>query len=82
MQSPTLIIGVTPRALSRVAASAYVGVSPTRFDQLVAEGSVPRPARLGRRVLWDRLALDRTLDVLFDVTTELRDEWDIADAAA
>jgi hypothetical protein len=81
LDRPALVIRVTPRALSRVAAAAYVGVSPTKFDQLVKEGRMPAPARLDGRVLWDRLALDRALDVLFAVT-DSRDEWDISDAAA
>jgi predicted DNA-binding transcriptional regulator AlpA len=47
-----------PRGLARVAAAAYVGVSPCTFDQLVAERRMPKPKRIGRRCVWDRLALD------------------------
>jgi hypothetical protein len=52
--------GLTPRLLSRDAASAYCGMSPTHFDEHVAP-SVP-PLVLGRRNLWDVRALDRWLD--------------------
>jgi hypothetical protein len=48
----------------------------------VKEGRMPGPARLDGRVLWDRLALDRALDVLFAVKNDSGDEWRIEDAAA
>jgi len=39
-------------------------VSLTFFDQMVADGRVPQPTRLGRRVLWDRHKLDVAIDKL------------------
>jgi hypothetical protein len=33
-------------------------VSPTFFDQLVTDRLMPRPKRIGRRCLWDRIQLD------------------------
>ena len=74
--------GALPRAMSRVAAAAYVGVSATKFDQLVKDGRMPGPARLDGRVVWDRLALDRALDRLFAVKNDSGDEWSIEDAVA
>ena len=47
-----------PRGLSRVQAAAYIGVSPTLFDQMVDDGRMPQPIRINARVLWDRLQLD------------------------
>jgi predicted DNA-binding transcriptional regulator AlpA len=47
-----------PRGLSRVQAAAYIGVSPTLFDQMVDDGRMPKPIRINARVLWDRLQLD------------------------
>jgi predicted DNA-binding transcriptional regulator AlpA len=47
-----------PRGLSRVQAAAYVGVSATLFDQLVADNRMPRPKRINRRAVWDRVQLD------------------------
>jgi predicted DNA-binding transcriptional regulator AlpA len=55
-----------PRGLSRVEAAAYVGVSPSLFDQGVAAGTLPKSARIGRRLLWDRRQIDRALDALFN----------------
>jgi predicted DNA-binding transcriptional regulator AlpA len=61
-----LPVGLAPRGLSRIVAAAYIGVSPSLFDQLVADGRMPRPARIGRRCLWDRQCIDRALDGIFN----------------
>jgi len=53
-----------PRLLSHEQAAEYCGVSLTFFDQMVADGRVPQPTRLGRRVLWDRHKLDVAIDKL------------------
>lgn len=47
-----------PRALGREEAARYLGIGLTKFDELVAESVLPKPKRLGRRVLWDRVQLD------------------------
>lgn len=51
-------IAWVPRGLSREEAARYVGVGPTKFDELVADRRMPRPKRIDGRVVWDRLALD------------------------
>jgi excisionase family DNA binding protein len=55
---------LAPRGLNRVEASAYVGVSPTTFDRMVADGRMPRPKRVGERRVWDRTALDQSFAAL------------------
>jgi predicted DNA-binding transcriptional regulator AlpA len=49
---------LAPRGLRRVEAAAYIGVSPTLFDWMIAQGTMPKPKRVGGRVIWDRLLLD------------------------
>jgi predicted DNA-binding transcriptional regulator AlpA len=61
-----LPVSLPPRGLSRVAAAAYVGISASLFDGLVAEQRMPKPARIGRRLIWCRRQLDRALDELFN----------------
>jgi predicted DNA-binding transcriptional regulator AlpA len=39
--------------LSRLEAAAYVGISATTFDQLVAETLMPRPRLIRGRQVWD-----------------------------
>ena len=70
-----------PRLVSRDAAAAYVDVSPTTFDEMVRDGRMPRPKRLGgRRKAWDVRALDAAVDALEDCNND-NDTWDNIDAA-
>jgi excisionase family DNA binding protein len=47
-----------PRGLSRDEAARYIGVSATKFDQMIADGRMPRPKRIDGRVIWDRLRIE------------------------
>ncbi len=53
-----------PRGLSRVQAAEYIGVSPTKFDEMVEDRSMPKPKRIGCRVIWDRIKLDEEFEAL------------------
>jgi hypothetical protein len=44
--------------MSRDEAARYIGVGPTKFDQMVADGRMPKAKRVDGRVIWDRLRLD------------------------
>jgi len=57
---------VVRRGLSRVEAAIYIGVGVTKFDQLVAAGLMPKPKRIGGRLVWDIVALDIAFDRLPD----------------
>lgn len=47
-----------PRGMCREDAALYIGVGTTTFDGLVEDGRMPKPIRVGKRVLWDRIKLD------------------------
>ena len=47
-----------PRGMNREESARYVGVGPTKFDEMVADGRMPKPKRVDGRVIWDRLRLD------------------------
>lgn len=47
-----------PRGLCREDAALYIGVGTTTFDRLVEEGRMPKPMKVGKRVVWDRLKID------------------------
>ncbi|WP_108259389.1 hypothetical protein [Mangrovicoccus ximenensis] len=66
------------RMLSRVEAAAYVGVSPSFFDSLIAEGTMPQSLQLRRRRLWDVRQLDAAIDHLRPEESAEDDlnEWD------
>lgn len=53
-----------PRGMSRDEAARYIGVSATKFDDLVADGRMPQPKRIDGRVVWDRLRLDAAFSEL------------------
>ena len=75
---PTL----APRLISREAAAAYVCVSPNTFDQMIDNGRMPRPKRLGeRRIAWDVRELDAAVDRLPAETAGPGDDtWSDVDA--
>jgi excisionase family DNA binding protein len=52
------------RVYNRDEAASYVGVSPGFFESLVAGGKMPSALPMGRIRRWDKVALDRALDVL------------------
>jgi excisionase family DNA binding protein len=69
-----LPISCPPRGLSRVAAAEYVGVSTGKFDEMVADGRMPAPRPIDRRLVWDRLELDAAFSDLPHVEEE--NPWD------
>jgi len=65
-----------PRGLRREQAATYVGVSPSTFDTLVADGLMPQPKRLRGCVIWDRRDLDAALDSLDQPGADETSDWD------
>ena len=65
-----------PRGLSRGQAAEYIGVGPTKFDELVADGRMPRPKRIDSRTVWDRAQLDDAFAALDDEATANRGGWE------
>ena len=59
-------IALPRRGLSVIDASTYVGVSRSKFLELVSDGRMPEPLRLDRRRIWDIRELDATFDNLRD----------------
>lgn len=53
-----------PRGMSRDEAARYIGVSATKFDELVEDGRMPSPKKIDGRVVWDRLRLDAAFSEL------------------
>ena len=55
---------LVPRGLSRVQSATYVGVSPSKFDDMVNDGRMPKPKRIDARTVWDRQQLDEAFMAL------------------
>lgn len=62
------------RGLSREEAAVYVGVSATKFDEMVGDGRMPKAKEIDARRVWDVRALDSAFDALPDVGEE--NPWD------
>lgn len=54
------------RGLRRPEAAIYVGVSPTKFDDWVKRGLMPKPKRLDDIAVWDQHKLDLAFEALPD----------------
>jgi hypothetical protein len=65
-RNSVLPVSLPPRGLSRVQAAAYIGVSASTFDKMVANREMPGPKRIRGRVIWDIKGLDRAFDALGD----------------
>ncbi|RYG87861.1 MAG: hypothetical protein EON59_06180 [Alphaproteobacteria bacterium] len=53
-----------PRGLSRGAAAEYIGVSVSKFDEMVGDGRMPKPKEIDRRRVWDRIELDEAFSAI------------------
>jgi hypothetical protein len=65
------------RGLSRLDSAAYVGISPCKFDQLVADGRMPGARRIDGRKVWDVRELDLCFeDLPRDDSAAFGNSWD------
>jgi hypothetical protein len=69
------------RGLSRIEAAMYLGVSPSKFDELVRDGRMPVAKRIDSRKVWDVLQLDLAFEALPDDSDQgqknsFDDAWD------
>lgn len=62
------------RGLHREEAAIYIGVGPSKFDEMVADGRMPAPKQIDDRNVWDLRALDMAFNALPD--KRRRNSWD------
>jgi excisionase family DNA binding protein len=62
--SPSQTRPVPRRGLSRTEAALYLGISPSKFDELVADGRMPGPRLIDSRKVWDVHEVDMAFDEL------------------
>ena len=68
-----------PRGLSRIDAAAYIGVSPTKFDELRKDGRISPPRLIDSRLVWDRYDLDRDFDAFpIEGKPAADEDWTVA----
>ena len=70
------------RGLRREDAALYVGVSPRKFDEMVADGRMPKPKMIDACRVWDSRALDFAFDDLPSIAAaDEKNPWDTGKAA-
>lgn len=52
------------RGLNRDLSACFVGVSPSKFDEMVKDGRMPPPKRIDYRRVWDIRQLEKYFDRL------------------
>jgi len=80
MANNLIVCPYWPRLLSRTEAATYAGVSPSLFDNLIAEEVYPKSKTIPghRRVVWDRHELDIAID---ELPNNKDNPWDANEAA-
>ena len=66
------------RGLSRVEAALYLGISPSKFDELRKEGRVAPAHIIGGRKVWDVRELDLVFEAFPLESTAAADDWNVA----
>jgi predicted DNA-binding transcriptional regulator AlpA len=56
--SQRYVLPYLPLGLRRVEAAAYVGVSPSKFDEMVHDKRMPKPIHIDGRRVWDRRKIE------------------------
>src|SRR4051794_32599559 len=79
-RKPKPIDGV--RGLRREQAARYVGLSVSKFDQLVSDGRMPKPKHIDGCRVWDRHELDEAFERLGDERPNRGLSFNGADSAA
>jgi predicted DNA-binding transcriptional regulator AlpA len=67
---------VPRRGLSRDEAAMYIGISATKFDEMVIDGRMPAPVKIDSRKVWDIRSLDLAFDALSAQTPVQANIWD------
>jgi hypothetical protein len=66
------------RGLSRVEAAAYLGISPSKFDEMRKDGRVGQAKLIDNRKLFDIRMLDEVFDALPSEGHDEADDWTVA----
>lgn len=67
---------LAPRGLSRVYAAAYIGVSVSKFDEMVRDRRMPPAIRIDGRRVWDRWKIDEAFSALSEDADGPHNIWD------
>lgn len=74
-QASVLPPSLPPRGVTREQAAAYIGLSPTKFDELVKDGRMPKAKPIDGARRWDLRKVDQAFDLLGEQDTD-KNPWD------
>ena len=66
------------RGLDRDQAATYIGVSASKFDELIKDGRMPPPKRIDGRVVWDIRQIDKYFERLPGGDLDDQNPWDVS----
>ena len=66
------------RGLNRDQAATYIGVSASKFDELIKDGRMPPPKRIDGRVVWDKRQIDKYFERLPGGDLDDQNPWDVS----
>jgi len=75
VQARARVRPIIRRGLSRLEAAAYIGISPSKFDELRKANRVAPPKVLDGRLIFTTERLDNFLDALPDENQTDNDDW-------
>ncbi len=58
------VADIAPRGLQLAQAARYIGIGVTKFNEMVADGRMPKARRIDARKVWDCRELDDAFDAL------------------
>jgi hypothetical protein len=68
-----------PRGLSRLDAAHYLGISPSKFNEMRKDGRAGPPRLIDGRKIWDVRDLDAAFEALpLEKSSEVDEDWDVA----
>lgn len=63
------------RGFSRIEGAAYLGISPSKFDEMRKDGRIGAAKLIDDRKVWDIRALDEAFDALPEEVNHAAEEW-------
>jgi len=67
-----------PRGLSREDAARWIGVSPSKFDQMRKDGRIGPAKIIDGRKVWDIRSLNEAFDALpFEIGEDEDEDWSV-----
>ena len=65
------------RGLNRDQAAMYIGISASKFDELLKDGRMPPPKKIDGRVVWDVRHRDKYFDRLPGGDVDDQNPWEV-----